>query len=407
MSNTITSPWEKRVKFLTQTLILSVALNIGLVATFFYFVLQKKKTSVVFEKSPVETTQNVLTSHLFNEELLTTYSTLSFQELLDILKDTTPVEDGYKKRDLALASLAAYHFFNLEKALNFFPFQKRQLSFIHQEGQEKIDITVFPGLSQEQFDAVIQYAKTEKWPLTAKGIFFELKDESNRQDTTLLETFYLTSEFRLIETLFTRSGLLFPKEFLVFLVTQGDWTMIENFADEQKQAQDLTPLKLKTFLLNYVKKRSLPAAKILLQWDPEFVAKKLEDFDLILFLDLFPDSTPTLTLLLKDLLVSPRSDAIWRKSAEKLYAFHKLPMPETYNYELVLQTFFPDIPRSKTEPAPEAQPSTPNQKRTYVIQPGDNLWKIAKKNKVTIEALRKHNRLTTDKLRPGKVLEIP
>lgn len=407
MSNTITPSWEKRVKFLTQTLILSLALNIGLVATFFYFVLQKKKTSVVFERSPVEATKDGLVESLSNEMLLTAYSTLSFQELLDILKDTTAVEDGYKKRDLALASLVAYHFFNLEKALNSLPFQKRNLSFIHQEGQEKIDITVFPGLSQEQFDAVIQYAKTEKWPLTTKGIFFELKDEVQRQDTTLLETFYLSSEFRLIETLFTRSGLLFPKEFLVFLLTQGDWTLIENFADEQKQAQDLSPLKLKTFLLNYVKKRSLPAAKILLQWDREFVAKKLEDFDLILFLDLFPESTPALTLLLKDLLCSPRSDAIWRKSAEKLYTFHKLPMPETYNHDLVLQTFFPDLSRPKVESIPDIETTPPSQKRTYVVQPGDNLWKIAKKNKVTIDALRKHNRLTTDKLRPGRVLEIP
>jgi hypothetical protein len=383
-----------------------MALNVGLVATFFYFMLQKKETSVVFELSPIEKNQEVLVSHLSNEELLNTYSTLSFQELGAMLEDSTLVEEGYRKRDLALASLVAFHFFNLEKALSSSPPQKRQLSFIHQDGQEKVDIMVFPGISDEQFQALIQYVKSERWPLTAQGIFFELKDDINKQDVTLLETFYLTSEFRVIEALFTRSGFLFPREFLVWLLTQGEWKMIADFTEEQKLAQDLSSLKLKNFLLGYVKKRSLPAAKILLEWDREFVAKKLEDFDLVLFLDLFPQPTPSLSLLLKELLCSQRSDAIWRKSAEKLYTFHHLPLPEAYNYELVLQTFFPETARLKKEPSAVVEPA-PLHKRIYTVQHGDNLWKIAKKHKVSVEALRKQNKLTTDKLRPGKELEIP
>ena len=401
MSNSIASPWERKVRFLTQALILSVALNVGLVATFFYFLLQKKETPVVFELSPIEKTSDSLNT---NQEILRVYSTLSFQQLLSLLEDDAVVEEGYRKRDLALASLVAFHFFNLEKALSSLPLQKRQLSFLNQEGQERVDITVFPGLSDEQFQALIQYVKTEKWPLTAQGVFFELKQ--GRQDPTLLETFYLTSEFRVVEALFTRSGLSFPKEFLVLLLTQGDWDVIKELTEEQKVAQDLSSQKLKNFLLVYVKKRSLLAAKILLEWDREFVAKKLEDFDLILFLDLFPQTNPSFTLLLQELLCSPRSDVIWRKSAEKLYTFHQLPIPETYNYELVLQTFFPEILRSKKEIIKTTEPPS-SKKRTYIIQPGDNLWKIAKKHKVSIDALRKQNKLTTDKLKVGKELEIP
>jgi hypothetical protein len=366
----------------------------------------KKETTVVFQLSPAEQEQELLSGNLSNDEVLSAYSTLTFQELACLLEDTAVVEDGYRKRDLALASLAAFHFFNIEKALSAFPLQKRQLSFIHQEGQEEVDVTVFPGMTDEQFQALVQYIKTEKWPLTAQGIFFELKDEANRQDVTLLETFYLTSEFRFVEALFTRSGLLFPKEFLVWILTQGDWKMIADFAEEQKIAQDLSPLKLKNFLLGYVKKRSLPAAKILLEWDREFVAKRLEDFDLLLFLDLFPESNPSFSLLLQELLCSARSDAIWRKCAEKLYTFHRLPIPEAYDYALVFQTFFPHVSRAKPDVIKVVEPTT-ERKRTYTIQPGDNLWKIAKKHKVSIEALRKHNKLTSDKLRPGKELEIP
>lgn len=401
MSNSIASPWERKVRFLTQVLILSVALNVGLVATFFYFVLQKKETPVVFELSPVEKTTESLAT---NQELLSSYSTLSFAELISLLEDGSFVEEGYRKRDLALASLVAFHFFNLEKALSSTPSQQRQLSFLNQQGQEKVNITVFPGLSDDQFQALIQYVKTEKWTLTAQGIFFELKQ--GQQDSALLETFYLTSEFRVVEALFTRSGLVFPKEFLVLLLTQGDWDMVKELTEEQKQAQDLSPYKLKNFLLSYVKKRSLLAAKILLEWDREFVAKKLEDFDLILFLDLFPQTSPSLSLIIKDLLCSPRSDVIWRKCAEKLYTFHQLPIPETYNYDLVFQTFFPEIPRPKQDPIKVVEFSS-TKKRIYIVQSGDNLWKIAKKHKVSIDALRKQNKLTTDKLRVGKELEIP
>lgn len=43
----------------------------------------------------------------------------------------------------------------------------------------------------------------------------------------------------------------------------------------------------------------------------------------------------------------------------------------------------------------------------HVIEPGDNLWKIARKYKVSVEEIKRVNHLETEKLRPGKQLEIP
>jgi len=44
---------------------------------------------------------------------------------------------------------------------------------------------------------------------------------------------------------------------------------------------------------------------------------------------------------------------------------------------------------------------------TYKVQPGDSLWKIARRYATTIGAIKKANRLTRDMIRVGKRLKIP
>jgi len=43
----------------------------------------------------------------------------------------------------------------------------------------------------------------------------------------------------------------------------------------------------------------------------------------------------------------------------------------------------------------------------YKVQPGDSLWKIARRYATTIEAIKEANRLTNDKIRVGKMLMVP
>lgn len=399
MLSNIENDWVKRSKTLTQALIISGALNIGLLATFVYFVLKEKQTAVVFDMPPQD---KVLLSHLPNEEILSTYLNLSFTELLSLLENQEPVEEGYKKRDLALASLVAFHFFNLEKAIGSPIVQKRNLSFIHRDGQEKIDVSVFPGLSEDQYRAIIHFAKTEKWPVTSEGLFFEIQQSKAPRDPVLLEAFYLTPEFRMMAALFTRASVPLQKAGIVELLSQGDWKTLQEFNEAQKQAQDLSPERLKTLLLTYLKKRSVLAAQILVAWDREFVRLRLEDNDLILLLDLLVTNTPGFEMLLKELCFSPRTDVIWKKSAEKLYGFAGLTIPEPYDHQATLHKFFPH-----TQTPVVAKLQEKKEGSIYIVQERDSLWKIAKKHKVSVKALMEKNNLESEKLRPGKELIIP
>ncbi len=410
MDSPLQEQWAKKSRFLTQALIFSGALNIGLLTSFVYFIVHEKKESVAFELQPVsESEKKNIPAQLSNAEVLAQFAAMSYGELIGLLDDQEPVEEGYKKRDLALASLATFHFIDLNKPLHGSILQKRMLSFQRKDGPERVDIMVYAGLTEDQFQGVLRFIKTEKFPFTTQGLFFELQQSKMPRDPSLLDAFFLTPEFTTLMTLFTRAGVPLPPEYIVDLIAQGDWKIVEQFAQEQKLSQDLSPLRLKNLLLTYVRSRCVLAAKILLEWDRDFILKKFEDPDLMALLELFPQKTGSLEIFLKELITSPRSDVIWKKAAEKLYAFANLPCPDPYDHMATLRTFAKErLPAIQTTPAqkPTVSPIAKGQ-QMHVIQPGESLWKIARKYKVTIEALRKANHLETDKLRPGKQLIIP
>ncbi len=407
MQHPPSDPWEKKSRFLTQLLIWSGALNIGLLSSLIYLVFRERPEAIPFELPPVSHEWTQAT----NQEILTTFATLSWGELVAYLDNRDVAQEGYKKRDLALASLVAFHGLDIDKALQGTWIQKRSIVFARKEGPEEITLTLYPGLTEDQFQAVIRFIQTEKFPLTAQGLFYELQHTLPPREAALLEAFYLTPEFSSIQTLCERCGVNLPREFLIELITQGEWKVLHQFTQEQKQGLDLTPERLKKLLLTYTRHRSTFAAKLLLHWNPEFLLKRLEDPDLIAFLDLFKEPSPPLDSLLKELITSPRSDAVWKKAAECLYLFAQIPLPDPYDHRMTLTTFagasFPAPPKPIPKPIQEEPPPSKQAPLKHTIQRGDNLWKIARRYKVSIQALREANHLESDKLREGKTLLIP
>jgi hypothetical protein len=401
--------WVSRTKWLTQALIISGTLNIGLISTFVYFVLKDKQEAMAIALKPAATaSRDALAT---NAQLFRSYSLLPYQELILRLENRDPIEEGLTKRDLALACLAAFHHFNLDKALGSLPLQKRMLPFTNNDGQETIDIPVFPGLADDQFLAILHYAKTEKWPLTSQGLFYEIQHCNSSCDVSLLDAFCLSPEYYAAYTLLIKTGLNLKREQLIELLAAGDWKTLSDLSLQQRIATDLTPDRRRRFLTDYLNNHSKTAARLLLEADLDFVSKRLDDAEILTLLDLYSDKTPSLETFAKELLTSPRTDAVWKRAASLLYTFAGEALPEPYDHALTIQRFLPlAVPKPNPEPLiiqTKATPSLKPQKKLHTIEPGDNLWKIARKYHVSVEEIMRANHLESEKLRPGKQLEIP
>ncbi len=402
--------WAARTKWLTQALIISGALNIGLISTFVYFVLKDKQEILTTGLKPLSTKDPLAT----NIGILSSYSLLPYQELILRLDNSDLIEEGITKRDLSLACLVAFHHFNLDKALGGLSLQRRTIPFTSKDGQETIDIPIFPGLSDYQFHAIVQYAKTEQWPLTAQGLFYELKRSIPPRDPSLLDAFYLSSEYHAAYTLLTKTGLNFTREQTIDLIIEGDWKILADLLVKQRISMDLTPDHRRDFLLSYLGCNSPTAAKLLLETDLDYVLKRLSDGQILTLLDLCTERSPSLEKLAKELLGSLRTDTVCKRAASLLYAFSGEHLPEPYDHALALQRFLPQVPKQEPIAPPQiiqtaAAIPTPSKaaKKIHTVELGENLWKIARKYSVTIEEIMRVNRMESEKLRVGKQLEIP
>ena len=156
-----TNPWVKKTRWLSHALIMSGALNIGFLGTFIMMTVKDfHKKEVVTQSDPVEAK---IFSYVSSDslELLSEYFEYSYEALLAELESKDLVEDGYTKRDYALACLVAFHYFDIHKALTGAPLQTRLLEIVHKEGGERMKLEVFPGLEDAHFAGLLSFAKVE------------------------------------------------------------------------------------------------------------------------------------------------------------------------------------------------------------------------------------------------------
>ena len=221
----------KKMRVLTIALVFSGALNIGLIATGIFT--QCRDDASHLSIRPVAKDKAHLETSV--ERYFGQMDKRSFHELVSFLTNRDPVDEGYLKRDLALAALVAFHHFHLEKSLAGSPLQRRMLFF--GDGSQ---IEVFPGLSDEHFEAILRFAYEEKWPLTTEGLFKLLKKGQGEKDESLAQAFLVTPEFHALQVLFqkTEAPQLAPS--LLALVFEGPWELLDQFAKQQAQLLDLS-----------------------------------------------------------------------------------------------------------------------------------------------------------------------
>lgn len=448
------SLFAKRIRHLSLALMISGALNVGVLSFLLYWMIKESPPTPYCELQPAnhEQQQIPLADQRGWVEALTELSQLSFSDLVQRLSHEQLIENGYAERDLALACLVAFHHFDIERALpkNVHPQQRRFLDWKPQGGDSTTRLVIYPGLPQEQFHILIEFAKNERWPLTAKGLFALLKEQKQNLDQYLVETFTLTPEFWTVDLLFNHSGRAINKSSLLAVLLEGNWDLLKQFMNQQRQLHDSSDARRQKFLLDYLKAGSSSAATLLLQMEWDFIVKKLDDQQVIAILQLMPLEITESLQFAKQMLASPRSAHVWKKAAYWLYKHSHEEMPREWSYEAVLARFCPEIHKidliSKSKQpssiaplslscsklaasSPVKPPAVVNQTKAivpkisnskplkkvetvkkqheYLVQQGDTLWKIARIFEVKVEELKLCNGLKNDTLKPGTILKIP
>lgn len=492
----------KYTRRLTIALMISGGANILLVALFSYWMIRERPPTPYFELKPANILeqQAPLAIDHSNSEVIRYFRKMPLEWLVARLNNTKLVENGYTQRDLALASLVAFHNFDIDRALAVAglasPEQKRTIVYGKYRDGRPAELVIYPGLSEKYCEAILAFASRERFPVTSKGLFLMLKKQQKEsRDSATTDTFFLSPEFLGVETLFNRGEVPVEKNEILEVILQGDWTILSTFMEQQKSSQDLSAARRQHFLLDYIKKKSKAAAYLMLKTDGDFVARKLDDNHVILILQLLDEKSKESEQLALALLSSPRSDVVWKIAATRLYEYSGESMPENYRHQAALSRFVPEhsvleaagtkapvissappiIPPPVTKKAAppakanttvvknvasstkssskkdkvatstkdkavtststsatnksdkakktasnstktaKAKSSTKNvavsekssQDKTYVVQDGDSLWKIARKFNVSVDVLRAYNKLDSDALRPGKSLKIP
>ena len=323
--------WRK-FRILTLALIFSGALNIALILALVISTLNRTEISLPEKK--LSSAEKAMGN---NCQILSEMLQRSFPELVVYLTNRDPLEEGYMKRDLALSALTSAHFFNLDKALAGSLPQKRRL--VLKEGGE---VELYPGLTEEQYEAIIRYAYQERWPLTSKGLFLTLKARFSQgvQDPSLCGAFLTAPEFHAIQVLFQKTEAEQDANVLLKLLCEGPWEMLERFVEEQSELLDLSVERRRSLLLNYLSHHSPTAAVLLLKTDFAFVKTRLADAGIISLLDLLKEPTALSKHFCTDLLHSPRSDAVWQAAAATLYRFVGEMPPFPFDHQMPIPTLF-------------------------------------------------------------------
>lgn len=430
-----------KIRRLSIALGISGAMNIGVLGLLAYTMSHERFPTPYCELKPASGNQlqTPLADFRGSAEVITQLYRLPFSELVSRLDHTQLIENGYTERDLVLACMVSFYYFDLSRALGVenLERQKRLFTWRNKATEEQVILTVFNGLTPQQFETIQQFAKREQWPLTPEGLFLALQKQKQRQniDPSLLETFTLTPDFWTLELLFNRSSAQVRKQKLLELVLDGDWPLFKQFVDHQRHLQDLSEARRQKLLLDYLKEGSESAAELLLQTEWEFAVKKMDDAQVVILLQLLPKHVES-EKYAKEMLVSPRSLGVWQQASLRLYEYAGESIPKNWNYQTSLARFAPEkVAESRpsaslekllvkqvepakakavvSKPGPIIKAASPKSKaplpdyRLYIVQEGDSLWKISRRFGVDIEALKQRNHIQSNAIKPGIVLRIP
>ena len=409
--------WLKKYRWLTHGLIISGALNLGLIATFATITYKNSNPKVLLPQKnyTIKEKKNAYYVSISGVELLCDYFNYSYESLLTELSSKELVEDGYSKRDFALACLAGFHHFDIQRALTGTYLQTRELEFIHKEGGERIKLELFAGLGDEHFEAIREFANQESWPLTAEGLYFQIQriGDIHNVPSSLKEAFYLTPQFHGVWMLFNRIEKTLSYEELLQIAFDADWDLLSSYYQYLSRTQDFSESNRRRLLMDLLQKKSKFAARYLIDHDREFALQKLDDASVVYLLSLMDRQTPRAEAFSRELLVSARSDAVLRSAGYKLYELAGESVPQPYDHNKSLVKFLPSFStkvdiHAKSHGKQHETVMPVNETAYHTVKKGETLWQIARDHGVTLKELKKANGFKSSGLiKPGMKIIIP
>lgn len=378
-------------RWILQTLILSVVLNALLLCIFFYFLISDHSLHFSYhpliEVEPIQ--PPVPTSFL--ERL----HSVSFDHLMELLSDDRKIGQGYQVRDFALGALAVFHDFDVERGLGRGPLSKRKWEY------EGMSFLIFPDLHEEELTLLQTFARTERWPYTAKGMFKHIQEKGvTKSDPDLISFFCHTPEFILVETLFARTHLPIQRKAVLSLVLEGGWERLSAFCEKQQHSTSFSDTVRRAFLMEGVNGGSSTAAQLLLVTDLTFAVEELSDPQIEQVLQLLTSNTEETLQFVQQVVSSPRGDKA-REKARTCLSQLTGNAPDEIAGHFYEKPGIKDLRPVFRQASPAAPPPG-----THIVQPGESLWLIARKYNISIDHLLEINHLQSTVLRVGKVLKL-
>lgn len=394
-------------RWMMQGFIFSVAVNIALLTSLVFNAVKKREPQVKLSSQQLAQKKGVISL----KKTLVELSGKSFQELVAQLENTDHIEDGFSQRDIALSILSHQYNLDVNRALLGQNIALRFVAIQPANGQS-YEYPIFSAVSDSQYKLIQTFIQNEKWPLTSFGLFKKLAQGVN--DETLKNAFYLTKEFMYVDALFC--SLAISKEVLLNIILQGSWETLNSFISEHHQVQEFSnPLRIQ-FLSQYLDSASEYAARLILEIDAPYALKKLTDSQILALLGLLEHKSSLSENFAVHLALGNRSDTVRQEACRLLYHYSGQTSPDPFSYQEAMlfvsnkyhmdsiEPLMSTIADVKAVPEVETKSSA---KKLYIVQEGDNLWKIAKKNHVGVDKLKKTNNLNSDLIRVGTTLVIP
>jgi hypothetical protein len=374
------------IRRLTALLIISGALNVGLCAFLIYWIIKERPPTPYCEHLPAQLSleSRAITPSRPLMNVIDCYRTLSLEQLISELSNSESIENEFTYRDLALAFLVTFHHFDVQRAIQLKEMPLRQKVSISKSNLDMpLELHVYLHLSKNDYEAILQFARTEEWPLTPFGIFQKLQKDN--ATPSLEEAFYHTPHFMAVEVLFRRVDKPLKRKELLQIILEGSWEMLSSFYSEQRILLDLSRARRQKFLLLYIDNSSKSAAYMMLKAEGKQALMALDDHQIIKTLSLMDERTPALIDLAMSLCKSSKNEEVIQSSNACLNKFGLK--------QASIQSIQPPI-----------KPLT----HSYVVKEGDSLWKIAKGQCVSIKKLTEFNHLDEGSiLQPGMKLIIP